>query len=134
MTVKEFTVDVKRWARGGKNGEPALLNEQGSMCCLGFLGEACGVSADSMRIVGEPADIDAEQERELFPPDLMDVHDMDGDGEDYCTTSCFGNTLISTNDDHFISDKERMEKIQKEFRTIGIEVNFINVETEEENE
>tara|TARA_R110000782_G_scaffold184388_2_gene274611 strand:- start:1042 stop:1404 length:363 start_codon:yes stop_codon:yes gene_type:complete len=51
------TVEIHRakWARGKLNGDAALLNDDGNMCCLGF---ACqqllGLTDDQMRHLGEP--------------------------------------------------------------------------------
>lgn len=48
----KFTVDRTRWARqdneGPYMGEPALLNEQGNMCCLGFCAYQMNVSKDDL--------------------------------------------------------------------------------------
>jgi hypothetical protein len=45
------TVNRKTWVRGRylmQMGMSALLNQEGNMCCLGFLGEACGVPKEKM--------------------------------------------------------------------------------------
>lgn len=43
-----LTIDRKRWARGGKKGEAALLNDEGNMCCLGFACKKLGVSEEQL--------------------------------------------------------------------------------------
>ena len=47
MSIKEFTVDRARWGQG------ALLNN-GKMCCLGFLSEACGIALSRFGMRGYP--------------------------------------------------------------------------------
>lgn len=42
--VIEFTIEEDRWAHVGDNeerpfGQPSLLNNEGAMCCLGFIQE-----------------------------------------------------------------------------------------------
>jgi hypothetical protein len=53
--IDKLVIDEKRWARGGVNGAPCLLNKQNTMCCLGFLGVACGVSEEHLRGYVMPA-------------------------------------------------------------------------------
>lgn len=51
------TVKRSKWVRGGRFGRSLLLNEDGNMCCLGFLGEACGVPTDQLGGVGMPQSV-----------------------------------------------------------------------------
>ena len=46
--VKSFSIDRAKWGKG------RLHNEDGSMCCLGFLGRACGVTPKEMGCSGYP--------------------------------------------------------------------------------
>lgn len=48
MPVTELIIDRTRW------GQAALLNNDGTMCCLGFLSKACGVSDDLLVGVAYP--------------------------------------------------------------------------------
>lgn len=51
------TIDRKRWRRGGERtaskADVALLDENGQMCCLGFVAKACGVKLER----GEQSDL-----------------------------------------------------------------------------
>ena len=53
---RKLVIDRSRWARGGINGDPRLLNKDGCMCCLGFLALACGIPEDDIRDKGEPSE------------------------------------------------------------------------------
>lgn len=119
--IKEFTVDVKLWARGGKNGAAALLNEGGYMCCLGFLGEACGVPLEDMHDWAIPAEL-TEESIDLLPKELIrqDV--------EVPVTTAFCDDLMDTNDSVYTTDQEKIEKLTKRFSEIGIEIKFVNVE------
>lgn len=41
--IKQFTIDRRNW------GMRALLNKNGTMCCLGHLAKACGLPDASLR-------------------------------------------------------------------------------------
>lgn len=48
--MRTFVVDRTRWARGGRNGTPTIVpNDGGNMCCLGFVREQSGISVASCR-------------------------------------------------------------------------------------
>jgi hypothetical protein len=48
MAIKKLIIDRARW------GQSALLNKDGTMCCLGFLSKACGVHDEVMLGVAFP--------------------------------------------------------------------------------
>lgn len=52
----KLTIDRDKWARGGNNGAAALLNDDGNMCCLGFLAIELGLSAAQIKNVGDFSD------------------------------------------------------------------------------
>lgn len=54
------TVSRKTWARGGVGGQFMLLNDQGNKCCLGFLGEVCGVAKEHLLYHGLPGSLNNE--------------------------------------------------------------------------
>ena len=47
IDMKELTIYRDKWCRNrnfDEMGLSQLLNESDNMCCLGFLGKACGIS------------------------------------------------------------------------------------------
>lgn len=54
--MSKFIVDRKTWQRGSVL-DSALLNWQGAKCCLGFVGEQCGVKADKLLTILLPHDL-----------------------------------------------------------------------------
>lgn len=48
MAITELVIDRAKW------GKSALLNPDGTMCCLGFLSKACGVEDVQMLGVSYP--------------------------------------------------------------------------------
>jgi hypothetical protein len=50
-----LVIDRKRWLRGeGAHDSKLLRPSDGKMCCLGFYGLACGLSADQICGAGSP--------------------------------------------------------------------------------
>lgn len=115
--VKEFTIDVNKWCRGGVNGPPALLNTEDKQCCLGFHCEAMGATRDDLVNVAFPCNLD------IRVPSLSRLDK--GLGVFYSTKlSC---NLADTNDDTKISLFERIKKIRALYKAKGIRVRFKNI-------
>ena len=51
--MKTVIIERKRWARGGLNGLPSLLNPDGNMCCLGFVAVSLGFATDDINGAGD---------------------------------------------------------------------------------
>lgn len=114
----KFTVRRKNWLRG--KGDALLLNENGSMCCLGFLGRACGLKKKDMLELGTPEDVDIEEPDKgtQFPYSIVDKHDYFMGNTGLCYE------IIDVNDAPNLSSKEREQKLTKLFAEGGIEVTF----------
>ena len=79
---KTLTIKRSQWCRGNKKkyGDSALVNDKGFMCCLGFLGRACGLTDNQMLWVAEPTNFN-----NLFPvpasgngwQEFMNINDSD---------------------------------------------------------
>lgn len=116
--MKEFTVYKDSWIRGdgfvynddGERiylGNSELLNNDGNMCCLGFLGESCGVSNARMLGQIEPNDVDRNKHRN-YPELGYDVW----------------NKFISVNDNFRLTDRQRQDRLRRMFKKIGYKVSF----------
>jgi hypothetical protein len=118
--VTEFTVERSRWHRGkGPQGSSLLRSVDGKMCCLGFLGIACGHSPEELEGVSVPSYLES-QSRELrtanhFPESLW-------------TMVLYGELLeceiTSANDETCEFDRE--SRLKNLFARIGIEVKFVD--------
>lgn len=53
--MMKLTIDRSKWWRGNGSGESRLLRPDGTMCCLGFLGRACGYTDEQLLDVTTPA-------------------------------------------------------------------------------
>lgn len=128
MTIKEFTVDVSKWCRGGINGDPSLLNEEGFMCCLGFLSKACGIEEYEMTCIADPENLEDESLFDFLPKELLEFKKMDDEESTYPSNTLLCQDLIDINDSKEITDHDRMSKLKYKFESIGIDIKFVNTE------
>lgn len=112
--MKRFTVKRSKWARGGQNGSSLLLNQQGSMCCLGFA--ANQISCILKKKLALAACPDEVFKGASFLTRL--------DDEGYVVDNKLSDEAIEINDSHLINDNEREEQLKKLFRKHGIIVTF----------
>lgn len=102
-----LTINRTRWARRGIRGQSLLRNERGNMCCLGFLGRACGIKPAALTGMGIPWALD--QELRAKYPKGANKH--------------FGE-LAGINDDKTKSDAEREATIKRLMKKFGVNVRF----------
>lgn len=115
---KSFTISRSKW------GREALLNDNGTMCCLGFWAKACGFKPDEINGCSHtPGDVDRQgddtpdKRMKAFNKipihvreNLAEINDNDVGAEDPS-----GKPL---------SDEEREGHIKAIFSTFGVRVNF----------
>lgn len=114
----KFTVYRDKWARG--NGAGSLLDDQGKMCCLGFLGRQCGIEKEDIKHVGMPS----ETVKGPWPDGIVYKDEEYGCVRD--TSAC--NFIATTNDSVGIETTEELREriLTDEFSRIGIEVEFVD--------
>jgi hypothetical protein len=112
----KLEIDRAKWQRGFKYGcESRLVSaplEVPSMCCLGFLGKACGYSDDELRGVAFPDYVD---DLSKWPPGIL--------AEDEARSEVT-RRLLDINDDYYPEEQTREIALAAEFAKIGIEVTF----------
>lgn len=111
--MKQFTINRKKWLRGeGSEYSSLLRTEDGKMCCLGFLGLACGGTKKQIESCDSPAGTYGPKwPSALLHPDT---------GLD--STTC--EELMKVNDNEDLTDTERESRLKKIFKEIGIKVVF----------
>lgn len=108
-TIKEFKVIRAKWLRGS---DSELLDENGKMCCLGFVCSQLGISKELLQDKDNPYEI------KLLLPYLTDYyHSMIVD-------SSLSKEAIQINDDVNISDSIRESKLIKLFKQYGLSIKF----------
>jgi len=118
--MKKFTVKRKKWARGGQNGEAALLNRQGCMCCLGFAANQISrIPKKQLADEGEPCNV-------YKASSFLTIAERNEDCELDIVNNDLSHKAIVINDDEDISDRLREEKLKKLFRKHGVLVKFVD--------
>lgn len=113
----KVVIDRTKWARqtrGVNNGGSALLNGQGCMCCLGFVGLACGLTQAQLEGYGFPSSVD-----------MPEPWTTDG----FASTRNDSNAAFSAmniNDDNTTSDAEKEAALITLFAGVGYELSFEN--------
>lgn len=119
--MKQFTIIEEKWVRGeelhNKKGYSALLNNQGNMCCLGFLCRAKGISKKRIDGYGMPADVLHESRSASLVSKLGDLVLATGSG--YYENNPIVREIASINDDATITDQGRKDKLAPLFKTLG---------------
>ena len=127
----------------GYKGDSQLLNDEGNMCCLGFFAKSCGIKPRDIRGVNDPSDfVDVQMIADRIVNDMWAEDNpkvkkqlarnkskvgsslysklltKNGNNNALCTS------LIQTNDNADITNKEREQTIKKKLRSIGVLVKF----------
>ena len=123
--MNKLTIKMSEWGRAGvyldlwEGDDPSLLNaEVNRKCCLGFLGQACGISDAALRDRGMPSQGLGETScySPKWPEFLFNVDE---------NTVTPAETLAGLNDDSSTDDEEKIVAITKIFNANGWEVEFV---------
>lgn len=122
MQIKKFTVDRRTWLRGeGGVSSKLMRSSDGKMCCLGFLGEACGLTKTALRDNGDFTDLSRPLIAEI-PQELV----KRGDHVGLYSNTEIATQLMNLNDETGIDDIERERSLTCIFAQIGLTVEFQN--------
>lgn len=114
----KLVIDRSRWLRGEGWEQSSLIRPSDEkMCCLGFLGEACGVSRDLMWDKASPRQLSIEA-KAMYPARLFQLRYED-DG-----LSPMGR-LMNINDNPNLSEEIREKMIIDKMSDLGVAVEFI---------
>ena len=104
MNIKKLRIDRARWGK-----ERLLDSETGKMCCLGFMGIACGLSSKTITDKDMPSSLSGVA-MSRYPKAFRN-----GNSADIAAT---------INDDRNISHALRESKLKKLFKENGIALTF----------
>jgi hypothetical protein len=122
MEIDNLVIDRSRWLRGVSGEESLLLRPTDSkMCCLGFLGIACGIAASDISGMGEPIEVPSDK----WPTWLQQTNDG------YASDAKVVNRLIEINDDTGFTDADREADLRDVFAKHGVKVEFIDGEVDD---
>lgn len=112
----KLTIQRSIWYRGHGGHSSRLRQQNGTMCCLGFLGLACGIPAEALEDQARPRELTPEQ-RKKWPAGLL--------CEDLSEDSATAVRLMLSNDAHSLTGAKREKKLTALFETIDIQVEFV---------
>ena len=124
----KFTVKRSLWLRGEgsthHNGSFLLRKVDGKMCCLGFLGLACGYTQDQISGITSPAGLAANGIGDaMYPSKLQSYKPGRRLGHGYSPEA---DELMGINDDVTMKDHDREARLTERFKMIGVEVEFVD--------
>lgn len=117
--IKVLKINRSKWRTGKDSkhskgiGDTELLNNEGFMCCLGFLSLQEGIPKEKILEVSTPYELGQEAEDKL--PYLLDTFKLNNK---FCKTAMGINDSIRT------TAEEKEERITKHFAKKGIKVVF----------
>ena len=114
----EFTVKRSEWYRGKGDDDSALLKEDGSKCCVGFLCLNAGLPKKALFEVGSVEAVHMDLER--LPKWLAERFVFDYDATDWALD------VYKANDTPKLSGVEREAKLTALFAEKGIKVTFVD--------
>lgn len=130
-TKMSFQINRKRWVRGcgievmDKYGSTSLLNENGNMCCLGFLAKKCGLKNEDIMGIDDPLGlVNSYEDNNNILEKIKDtpyIYLLDKDLNEH---SEIGVKLMQINDRQKDSET-REQDLADAFKTIGIQVKFV---------
>ena len=106
--------------RHGK-GMTLLLNNEGCMCCLGFMSLQCGLTKEAILGQALPQDIDDYKTNDVFRELFLTTNDL---GRTF--NQPWVEDLVCINDNHLMTDEERETELSYELVKLGHTVEFIN--------
>ena len=113
----ELEIIRSRWARGGINGSSMMRNNDGNMCCLGFLAMRCGYEASDLEGRPSPSSVIGESGRGNMFPEWITLG--------YISTSAVGLRLMQIND-RWADDASREDEITRIMGEHGVTVTFVD--------
>lgn len=125
MEIKQLVITRSRWVRqteGVDKGESALLNCNGNMCCLGFLGAAVGIPLKCLDGMASPNDhLDHVSALVMWPKDFV-PRSIDY-GRSLCDAVATAKAL-AINDNGETTDSEKERELIDLFDEVGIALTF----------
>ena len=116
-----LVIDRSRWRRGCGPGIGRLRDENGLQCCLGFLGEACGVADEHLLDVAYPNPPSWHSDGDHAWPSWLFAK-LNGESYDERTI------IAILNDSRCweLTDAERERRVSERFARHGVEVEFVD--------
>ena len=125
--VKELKIDVLKWRTGNYGkfstglGDTSLLNQDGYMCCLGFMCLQSGLEETDIINQSEPDCTDLNEKIPLLTKK---------EKEEFKNTM-FSKKAVSINDNEDTTVIEKMKLLERHFSKNKVKIKFINTKKKE---
>jgi hypothetical protein len=118
----KFIVPRRTWFRGQGTAESRLLTLKGMRCCVGSVGQQCGVSDAEMKNRKAIHSFSFSETDRLGRPQIL------GGFLEWMYLGCgfFISSVYNINDNPNLSDAEREKQLKEKFAEQGDEIEFIN--------
>lgn len=113
---KTFVINRSKWFRGKGATNSRLLTASGLMCCLGQIGEQCGIAPDILRYKTSPSVLPSD-ECNKYPTCFFVGHQRNSD------LTC---RAMSLNDNSSLLDEDREQRLIDLFAEKGITLTFVD--------
>lgn len=118
----DFIVKRSEWYRGHRDGSSLLREEDGRKCCIGFVGQQCGIKDSELlgqKAVGGSSDtLTSKWPKWFFSPNAIVVHHLDSSDALY--------HAYYVNDNSDITDVDREAKLSQLFSLNGDTISFVD--------
>ena len=125
--VKELKIDVLKWRTGNYGkfstglGDTSLLNQDGYMCCLGFMCLQSGLQKTDIINESEPDCISIEESIPLLTKK----------GKEQFENTMFSRTAVRINDNERNNIVQKMKLLKAHFSKNNLKIKFINTKKKE---
>lgn len=122
----KYILDVKRWRCGKEGyfrhgeGNTAMLNPEGYMCCLGHFAKQFGVPDDKLLSTINPHHLASVLEGKKYDPAMLSSSEANLNSDLACD-------LIRINDNPMTSMAEKIVSIREKLEAAGHELEVINL-------
>ncbi len=119
--LKTLTIRTRKWIRGrSPTGSVLRDSKTGNMCCLGFLGLACGIPVEELKEESTPECVP----KGTWPKGVVRTYE-DSDGLDWLCDTQWTQAAVTINDDGNLSEPVRQKLLKQHFKQIGYNVKFV---------
>lgn len=124
--MRTLIIRASEWARGGKLTMNHLFNPNNTFCCLGLDLRERGMQPMLFYNIQGPASLCESRPGTLIPQDYVTDWVIERDDDLYLSPrpSRDATEAMAINDDLYLTDEQRIEKLRPIFLSKGIEIDW----------
>lgn len=119
----KVVITRSNWLRGKGSRDSFLFRySDGKMCCLGFLGIACGISKRDL--LGRTTPEDVKVDPLIWPSGTLEPVLLKLSFRSGFTNGPIIREIVRHNDDPDVNEHTREEYLRNDFKGLGVEIEF----------